>query len=511
MTESLNDENSPLDAGIGKKAAKGALWLTAAQILSRGLGSIRIILLAAILPLSELGLFGIAIIVMQFADRLSESGMRQALIQRDGGIDDYMSTAWVAQIARGVVLGLIIILAATSIESFFEKENLVGLLLALAAIPLLQGTYNIGVLNLHREMRYGKVVLLSLSVSLTDLLVSILLAWFWPVAMSLVIGKIAGVSAGLFVSYTIEQRRPAFQFSFVRFKELYKFGFWVFVGTLISFTLIRGGDLVIGKLLPASDLAIYQIAYGIACIPLMEVMGVISVTTFSAFSRIQNNRERLTSAFLRVLALSSILATFSITGFFCFSWDFTRLFFRDELKPIAAMLPWLAVWGACRAMGSTNSVLFQAIGKPALATLFQFLMLIVFAVLLFPLVQSHKSMGVVISLVIAGLAAQLGRYSLTVFELQISPMQVAARVLLPLVLGGVSGLATFFTMSVLPVEQHFLRMMAGLTTLVAVFVPLACFVDKRFKFGIVNFVLTQFPFVQRRLNKVSLLSAASAE
>ena len=479
------------------------MWLTCARAVSRCLGSVRIVLLAAILPLHELGLFGIGLIAMQFADRFSETGMRQALIQKDGDIADYLGTAWTSQIFRGAALSLIILLSATSIESFFEKEGLVQLLIVLAVIPLIQGFWNVGVFHLHREMRYEKVVFLGLAASLTDLLVSVTLAWFWPFAMSLVVGKIAGVTTGLLMSYVIEERRPSFKFSGTRFKELYQFGFWIFVGTLISFALIRGGDVVIGKLLTESDLAIYQIAYGLACVPLMEIMGSISVTTFSAFSRIQNDRQRLANAFLRVLALSSVISAFSITGFFCFSEDFTKLFFKEELQPVAAMLPWLAIWGACRALGSTNSVLFQAVGKPAYATLFQLLMLVLLACLVIPLVDRYESMGVVISLVVVGLVAQLGRYSLTIFELNISSKQIATRVLAPLGVGVISWFATSLVVAAIPQNYHFIRMSAGFLTLTVVFIPLSCFTDKKLAFGISAFALTQFPFLKRNFNKLS--------
>ena len=192
------------------------------------------------------------------------------------------------------------------------EEGVAQLLLLMAGLPLLQGFYNVGMLHLQRELKFQRVVVANISNSITDLAFSILFVLIWPTAISLVFGRYFGVIAGLIMGYVLERRRATFRFSLPQFKELYKFGFWVFVSAILSFILVRGGDLVIGKLLLPADLAIYQIAYGIACIPIMEVMAVVSMTTFSAFSRFQDEPERLGHAFLRVLTLSVSVAAFSL-------------------------------------------------------------------------------------------------------------------------------------------------------------------------------------------------------
>jgi O-antigen/teichoic acid export membrane protein len=298
----LDSTNS--NEGLGKKAVKGSIWLSSSSLLTRLLGACRLLILAMLLPQAELGLFGISMIAMRFIEQLSETGMRQALIQKQGEVDDYLGTAWVAQIVRGFCIGLVIWVSATSIENFFGKEGIADLLRWLAIMPVMQGFFNFGFVLLYRELSFNKIVIHTTTVSLVDILFSILFAWIWPIALSLVFGKLLSIAVGIVVSFGIERRRASFSFSPAQFRELYRFGFWIFLSAILSFTMISGGDLVIGKILPVESLAIYQVAYSLACIPLMQMMAVIATTTYSALSRIQNDQPRMVSAFLRVFALA---------------------------------------------------------------------------------------------------------------------------------------------------------------------------------------------------------------
>ena len=127
-----------IPVAIGSQTAKSAAWLASAKLFSRGLSLVRMLILAAILPLDQLGLFGISVIVMQFLTRISETGMTQALIQKKGEVADYLGTAWLTQITRGLMLSVMLLCSATLLESFFEKEGVARLLTVMAVIPVLQ-------------------------------------------------------------------------------------------------------------------------------------------------------------------------------------------------------------------------------------------------------------------------------------------------------------------------------------------------------------------------------------
>lgn len=486
-----------IPVAIGSQTAKSAAWLASAKLFSRGLSLVRMLILATILPLDQLGLFGISVIVMQFLTRISETGMTQALIQKKGEVADYLGTAWLTQITRGLMLSVMLLCSATLLEGFFEKEGVARLLTVMAVIPVLQGIQNVGLIYLHRELRFKKIVLIEMITSPLELLVSIGIVWFYQDAMALVIARITNSAVTVVLGYFIEKRRAQINFSMPKFQELYGFGFWIFASSILSFTLVRGSDIIIGKYLTADKLAIYQIAYGLACVPLMEIIKVVGKPTFSAYSRLQDDHPRFCHAFLRVYALICFIAAFSIAGFFCLSFDFVSVFMKAELLPIAVMLPWLSVWAACRSLGATNSVVLQAAGKPAYATIFQIFMLILFASVLLPMTIRYGSFGAIYSLVGIGISAQLFRYSILSFVLKIPLQQIVVSIFVPMSLALTASLITTSTMNIFCSDPGIVRLIIGLVTLTLTYGVMALFSERWLGFGLSKFATHQIPILKR--------------
>ena len=476
--------------------------MSAGQLGGRTLSAVRLVILAYLLPLPEMGLFGVGVIVIELIDRLSQTGFRQALIQRPSDIQDHLGTAWVAQIIRGLILSLVIFFSANAAESFFEKPGVASLLTVLAILPLIQGIKNVGLVYLHRELRFKKIVAIQVATTATDLCVSVTLACFWPFAISLVIGRLVAELVAFGMSFILEKRWAPFEFSLKHCRELYSFGFWILASSVLSFVVIRGGDFVIGKVLTLEDLAVYQVGYALVSIPVMAIMGVIGSTTFSAYSRIQNDPARLADAFLRVFAFSSYVAVFSVVGACALGKDFVESCLKPEYALAATILPFLAVWAACRGLGHTNSVLFQATGRPAVAIVFQVLMVAMF-VLLIPIAIEYQLIGVAIGLAVIGLTAQIGRYITLSMLTDATLGQVFRRILIPLLVGIVSYGVTAICIIFINDQMHLLRFITGLIVLSTVYPLSMFFVDQKFDFGITDFALARYPMVKGKWSNFS--------
>lgn len=482
---------------LGSRVANSVAWISGARILARAIGTIRLLVVAAILPLDQIGLFGLAAIAISLIEALSQTGMAKALIQREGDVRPYLDTAWTTHVVRGAAIGLGIYLTADYIAIFFEKPAVAPLLQNLSIVPFLLGTKNLGLVLLEKELRFGKVVTIDICTSIVDLLICVLVAFQSPNAMALVWGRVFSALFASIASFAIERRWPKLNFVAKQFRELYAFGFWVFVSVVLSFLLIRGSDIVIGKLLPAADLAVYQIAYALACIPTVEIMSVFSATALPAYSQIQDNPVRLRSAFLRVLVTTSYLSAFALAGFALFSTDVTKLFLKPAYAPVAFLLPPLAVWGVCRGLGATNSTIFQAIGRPALATVFQFFMLVLFAVVLVPCAYRFGLEGIAFSLAGIGFSAQVFRYLLVVYVLKVPAMAIFRRLTIPLLVGLVAALfcwGCLYTLGLaIPMLRHPAgRLTAGTGLLTLFYFTGAYWSDERFHFGLTPFIQSHF-------------------
>ena len=113
-------------------------------------------------------------------------------------------------------------------------------------------------------------------------------------------------------------------------KELYVFGRWIFVSSIIMYFLTQGDNIIVAQLFGALALGYYQMAYRISNMPATEITRVIAQVTFSAYSKIQNDINKLGNAYLNVVQLTTYLSVLIATLILIFGSDFTKLFLGEK-------------------------------------------------------------------------------------------------------------------------------------------------------------------------------------
>ncbi len=86
---------------LATKVVRGGMWLFALRIINRGLGFIKIIILARILAPEDFGLMGIAMLSIATLETFSQTGFQVALIQKKENVQPYLDTAWTVSVIRG--------------------------------------------------------------------------------------------------------------------------------------------------------------------------------------------------------------------------------------------------------------------------------------------------------------------------------------------------------------------------------------------------------------------------
>jgi len=431
-SDSLKSFPGKSDPDLQKRTVHSAVWRISTVGTSEGLNFIRTIILARLLGPSQMGLFGMALLALHTIELLSQTGFNQALVQRKSSVRDYMGTAWTVQFTRGILLGLVMYFAAYSIADFFNTPEIIKPVQILALSPLIVGTRCIGVILFQRELKFHKAFILESLQAVVATGASIAYAMYDQTVWALVVGNLAAAVAGAVFSYFISEERGSIGFEWKKFRELQKFGTWIFISTILAFILTRGGDFVVGKILSASALGVYQLAITFSNKPTNKIAAVINMVTFPAFSRIQDDAVRLKEAFLDTFIPVAAGVVFIGTMILALSHDFVALFLGPEWKQAAPAMQWLAVWGVCRGLGSSNSTLFMAIGKPHLVSVFHVVMIIIVAALIFPLSTKFGLVGIPMTLAITGITAQIFRYVLLARIIKGGIVELYVPVLIPM-------------------------------------------------------------------------------
>ena len=389
------------ETSLSQRVSKGGMWVFALRVLDKGLGLIRLVILARLLAPNDFGLFGIALLAMSALETFSQTGFQTALVQKQGDITPYLDNAWTVSVIRGTFLFIILFLSAPYIALFFNTPEASPIIQVIGVSIFLGGFTNIGIIYFQKELEFSRQFAYRLSTTLVESVVVVSAALIFKNVWALVFGLLAGSLAGLVVSYVIHPYRPHFRLDLSKSRELFGFGKWVFGSTVLIFLITQGDDAFVGKFLGATMLGFYQMAYRISNMPATEITHVISQVTFPAYSQIQNDMPRLREAYLRVLQLTAFLS-FPMAGLiFILAPDFTKIFLGEKWMPIVPAMQVLCFFGIIRAFNATTGSVFQAVGKPSILTKVSFIQLFFLAAIIYQFTDIGKLVGISLAVTLA--------------------------------------------------------------------------------------------------------------
>jgi lipopolysaccharide exporter len=398
----------PSGETLGIRAIRGGVWIVAAQAVSRMFAFVRMVVLARLIAPDDFGMFGIAMLTLSVTESLSETGFQAALVQKNQDTHLYLQTAWTLQVLRGVLLAAILYIAAPYVAIFFGEPAVISLVRSLSLAVLFRGFTNIGVIYFQKELEFRKQVVYQLSGTLVDVAVAVTSALLLRNAWALVYGLLAGIFIQVAMSYVLHPYRPSFRLDVSRAKELLQFGKWMFLLSVLVFFINQGDDAFLGKVLGATELGLYQIAFRIGMLPATVFTLAISQISFPVYAKLQAEPYRLRMAFCRTLEVTA-LVVFPITAaLIALGDDLTHFFLGPQWVPMVPLLQILALKGLIWALaGITGGPLYMAMGRPDINLKLNLAQAAVMLLLIYPFYVCWGAKGIAGSVVIA-MAANYG-------------------------------------------------------------------------------------------------------
>jgi lipopolysaccharide exporter len=457
----------------------------ALRIASHLLVFVRTIVLAHLLTPHHFGLFGIVLLVDSALDSLSQTGVQAALIQTKADVKQYLDTAWTLQLMRALGLGATIFALAPYVAAFFGESGAVQLLRVLGISALLRGFVNIGVVYFQKELEFQRQFVFSISGSLMDFGVAVVTALLLRNEWALVLGLIAGDLIRVVVSYWAHPYRPKLRLAWKRGRDLLGFGKWVFASSVLLFLITEGDDVVVGKLLGATALGLYQLAYRVSNMPATEIARVISQVTFPAYSKLQDNIQKLKDVYTKVLQLTALASIPLAGGILALGAEFVQLLLGQRWMPMLSTMQVLTLWGVIRSLGATMGPLLQAAGRPDILAKLGVVRVVCLAGLIYPLSMTGGIEGAALAVLISALLTMPITSFITVNKvLGGSVADVFTRALLiPLV-------STLLMVLLLRFVSGQCTSLPGLAFLVflggSLYVALVCLLDRFLRYGTID-------------------------
>lgn len=402
------DEIPGHEQTLYSRAVKGGAWIFALRIFIQVLSYVRYIILLRVLAVADMGLLGVALLLMQTLDTFTNTGFRAALIQKKDKIQKYLDTVWTVGLVRAAVLFVILYFCAPLLAGIKVPAEKVSLTIAVIRVTGLSffvtALANVGTVYFQKELRFKSHFILHAASSLVGIAVTIFLALVYKSVWALVFGKLTNGIVRCILSYILLPGRLRFRIDFPKARELWIFGKWVFGGSALVFLLTQGDDFFVWGYLGITSLAFYQMAYKFSNMPATEISNIIGHITFPAYSKLQDDIPRLKNAYLKVLQFTAFL-TVPVAGLiFVLAPDFVLLFLTEKWLPIVLPMQILTIQGLLSSLGGTRGPLFSAVGRPAIITKLHVIRFIILVILIYPMTARWNIVGTSLTIVIVILA-----------------------------------------------------------------------------------------------------------
>jgi len=423
------------------KVLRGSVWLVSGDAAGKVANVAKLAVLVRFLNPMDFGLMGMALVVLRWINAFTETGFKDALIRKEGDIRPFLNTSWTIQILRGALTGGVLCLCAPWVAGFFESPALTDILRAIALIPLVNGFRNPAVITLRKRLDLRGDVVLKLGGVMVGFLVAVPLAFALRSVWALVFSAIAAAVAEVMFSYWVLPYRPWPQLNWSQAREMGQFGRWVMFSNISAFLFLTLDGLLIGKLLGAEALGVYQLGYQLAVMPMVQ-LGVLSNSVmFPTFSTLRHPREARRT-FLKFMGLSwSVLLPACCFLAVCAD-PVVWLLFGSKWNAVAPVVQILAWGGAALALTVLGNSFFLGTGRPHLVTHVSASRLSLLLVSIYPCVKYYGLHGAALAVAVAAGGAALYQFVLTM-KLVGPTLQEAAEMVRVGLLGSVLfGLAT---------------------------------------------------------------------
>ncbi|QDG54562.1 MOP flippase family protein [Persicimonas caeni] len=289
------------------KTIRGIAWSTAGKIFAQVFGFVLSIVLARLLVPEDYGLWGMIVVIVNFITLFGELGFGAALIQRKEIDERHLSSVFWLNVVVGVVLAALLALSAPAIAEFYEQPLLVDLTRIVALNFLVAPLNMVQRAIFNREMWFKQLAVVDS--------VKVVIAGCVAVGMALTgwgVWSLVGQSVTITVVSAIalwfaSDWRPSFTFDRHALGDLLGFSANLFGFKTINYWARQVDDVLIGKVMGASALGVYTLAYSTMMVPLKEVTHVLSGVMFPALSKIQDDPARVKGIYLRAISMIALI------------------------------------------------------------------------------------------------------------------------------------------------------------------------------------------------------------
>ena len=358
------DSSTPNDQQLARKSARGILWNYVSFGLGKGLVFVTTAILARLLTPDDFGIVAFATLAVTYLAILKDLGLGLALIQQRENVEGAANTVFTLNLLLGAVLTLTGLSVAPLVASFFREPQIVPVLRWLSLTFVLNALGSIHIVRLRRELAFRRKLVPDLGRSLSKGVVSIGLALVGSGVWSLVIGQLAGVVAGVVLSWVAFPWRPRLTVDPKLARKLLSYGLFVMGIDALAIMTDNLDYLLIGYIFGNASMGIYTLAFRLPELLVLNPLWVMAAAIFPAYAAVQDQPEALRRGFLTTVRFVEIFSVPLSLGLVLVADPLVRVAFGEQWLAAIPVVRVLALFVLVRSIGFNAGDVYKAVGRP---------------------------------------------------------------------------------------------------------------------------------------------------
>jgi O-antigen/teichoic acid export membrane protein len=349
--------------GMRQRLVKGFAWGMGGTAVMQASQIIFGLVLVRLLTPRDYGLASMALVFSTLVLTVSDLSMSNALVQRPHITEADRSTVFWSSLALGSFLALVGVALSGPLAEFYHQPAVQPLFavvsISFVLVPLQTTQHALLLRDMQFRLMSIRCAVGAVIGGLTGITAALLGAGAW----ALVVQQIAIALAGTILLWTCTSWRPHFVFSWRSLRDLSGYGLNLVGWQVLSFGRNNADNILIGRFLGSAALGQYGLAFNLMFLPISRLIIPVQDTLFPAFSRWQEDLDRIGRAWLRALQLVTAVLAPALLGIAAVAPDAVDVFFGPKWHAAVPIIQLLALVSLAYCLAQLGHRVFGALDQ----------------------------------------------------------------------------------------------------------------------------------------------------
>lgn len=346
-----------------KRIAFGVATLSAARIFQLASSFVAIPFLARMLTPEDFGLAALALSMVMFFTMIGDAGLGRSLVRVDASDTEAWSSAFWGSVLLMLGLSGIFFLLSWPAAAFFEEPRLVPIMMVLSLAPFLMGIAEIPAAALLQKEKFQWLAGAEFAAAMAGIVVALWVAFHGGGAWALVWQHLTQRIVKGIVVQLASKLYPRLVLNYGKLKEHFRFMLDTAAWSMTMFVNRQADTLIVGKVLGAATLGIYNIAVRIMQLPVNILGGSLHSAIYPRFVKLREDNKALRELVLFTTMAQAVFAFPAIAAVAAASHAFFTLLLSERWQASGEIFTLLAGAAAIQTIVALNGSLLQAIGR----------------------------------------------------------------------------------------------------------------------------------------------------